>query len=84
MRNDSYTKGVTVIAVFLWVLALRPYFSPDAVAYAQGSFVGVQFSGSAPWSFFDPRTGEIYSYDYKSDLVKHRLTKLGAPLLQEK
>ena len=45
MRIDWYTKGVlTVIAVLLGVIALRPYVSPDAVAHAQGSFAGVQYS----------------------------------------
>jgi hypothetical protein len=44
MRIDWYTKGVlTVIAVLLGVIALRPYVSPDAVAHAQGSFAGVQW-----------------------------------------
>jgi hypothetical protein len=61
MRNDWYTKGVlTVIAVLLGVIALKPYVSPDAVAHAQGSFAGVEFSaGPSGLDFFDTQTGEI-------------------------
>ena len=41
MRIDWYTKGVlTIIAILLGAIALRPYVSPDAVQ-AQGSFAGV-------------------------------------------
>jgi len=82
MRIDWYTKGVlTIIAVLLGVIALRPYVSPDAVAHAQGSFTGVQYSGpSNVYSFFDPRTGEVYAYFSDAGPTAHfRLTKLGAP-----
>ena len=64
MRIDWYTKGLlTVIAVLLGVIAIRPYVSPDAVAHAQGSFAGVH-SGPARQQprFFDTRTGDIWGY----------------------
>lgn len=87
MRIDWYTKGVlTVIAVLLGVIALRPYVSPDAVAHAQGGFSGVQFSaGPGGLNFFDTKTGEIWGYSsagpYKD---KFRLTKSGGALVSEK
>jgi hypothetical protein len=76
MRIDWYTKGVlTVIALLLGMIAIRPYVSPDAVAHAQGPFAGVQFSGNA---FFDSRTGDVYFYDGRNLEYHRRLTKLGA------
>ena len=83
MRIDWYTKGV--LAVLLGVIAIRPYVSPDAVAHAQGSFAGVQFSGSGCcFSFFDARTGEVIGYDDGMLNGRYRLTKLGTPLVKEK
>jgi hypothetical protein len=87
MQIDRYTKGVlTVIAVLLAVIALRPYVNPDAVAHAQGQFAGVEFSaGPGGLNFFDTKTGEIWGYNnagpYKE---KFRLTKVGGPLASEK
>ena len=86
MRIDWYTKGVlTVIAVLLGVIAIRPYVSPNAVAHAQGSFAGVQFSMSAgdPF-FFDTRTGEIWEYLNPKVPYHTRLTKLGGPVVEVK
>ncbi len=82
MRIDWYTKGLlTVIALLLGVIALRPYISPNVVAHADGSFAGVQFSGSG---FFDSRTGDIWGY-YDGDHPTHtRVAKLGAPLVKVK
>jgi hypothetical protein len=63
MRIDWYTKGVlTVIAVLLAVIALRPYVSPGAVAHAQGSLAGVQiwYGDVASPKFFDARTGDVW------------------------
>jgi hypothetical protein len=63
MRIDWYTKGVlTVSALLLAVIALRPFVSPWA---PQGSFAGVQFSGGATEpQFFDARTGELWGYGH--------------------
>jgi hypothetical protein len=87
MRIDWYTKGVlTVIAVLLAAIALRPYVSPEAVAHAQGSFAGVEFSaGSGGLNFFDTRTGEIWGYSSAGPFSeKLRVAKLGQPLIKEK
>jgi len=87
MRIDWYTKAVlTVIAVFLGVLALRPYFSPDAVAHAQGSLTGVQvwYGDVASPKFFDPRTGEVWGYSGGKLESKSKLTGVGAALVKEK
>jgi hypothetical protein len=85
MRIDWYTKGVlTVIAVLLGVIAIRPYVSPDAVQ-AQGSFAGVDYGGGlinrSP-EFFDTRTGEIWIYFDAKPSRRFRLTKLGEPLVE--
>jgi|HubBroStandDraft_6_1064221.scaffolds.fasta_scaffold4432775_1 hypothetical protein len=83
MRIDWYTKGVlTVIAVLLGVIAIRPYVSPDAVAHAQGSFAGVQFASSEGihFSFFDSRTGEVWNYVNWKPMTSWRLHQLGQPM----
>jgi hypothetical protein len=62
MRIDLYTKAVlTVVAIFLGVIALRPYVSPEVVQ-AQGAFSGVQMSGFGPGyvGFFDSKTGQVF------------------------
>ena len=84
MRSDWYTKGVlTVIAVLLGVIALRPYVSPDAVAHAQGAFAGVQTAGRL--EFFDSRSGDYWEYGEDGSLLRHmRVTKLGAALVEVK
>jgi hypothetical protein len=86
MRIDWYTKGVlTVVAILLGVIALRPYVSPDAVAHAQASFAGVVPMGNK--DFFDARTGDIWMYDYVGGGEKarhYRLNKLGAPEIEVK
>lgn len=85
MRIDWYTKGVlTVIAVLLGVIAVRPYVIPDAVAHAQGSFAGVQFNYAGGANFFDSRSGEVFAYSVLGLEHKWRLTKLGEPLVKEK
>ena len=58
-----------------------------AVAHAQGSFAGLQYSSSVT-SFFDARTGDVWWYDWDGTGTgtaltnsKHfRQTKLGAPM----
>ena len=87
MRIDWYTKGVlTVIAVLLAVIALRPYVSPGAVAHAQGSLAGVQiwYGDVASPKFFDARTGDVWGYSTGKLESKYRLTGVGAPLVKEK
>lgn len=65
------------------MIAFKQYVSPDAVVQAQGCFVGVQFTGGA-YSFFDPRTGELYHYFADGTFEKYRLTRLGQPMIREK
>jgi hypothetical protein len=85
MRIDWYTKGVlTVIAVLLGVIALRPYVSPDAV-HAQGSFAGLQYGGGGMNAeFFDTRTGEIWEYFNGKVTYKLQLIKIGDQLYRAK
>jgi hypothetical protein len=82
MRIDWYTKGVlTVIAVLLGLIALRPYVSPDAVAHAQGPFAGVQFDApSGDPAFFDSRTGDYWLYRDDGKVIHGRVVKLGQPM----
>ena len=87
MRIDWYTKGVlTVIAVLLGVIALRPYVSPDTVAHAQGSLTGVQvwYGDVASPKFFDARTGQVWGYSSGKLEAKYQLTGVGATLVKEK
>lgn len=83
MRIDLYTKAaLTVIALFLAAVVLKPLFRPETVA-AQTGFSGVQLSGfgSNMWAI-DSRTGDVWIYEVKSGAVElHRkLVKLGEPL----
>jgi hypothetical protein len=83
MRPDIYTKSVlTVIALLLAMLVGKQYLSPDSVAYAQGSFAGVQFSGNGSyWGFFDTRNGDLWHFN-SSDGWQYqgRVPALGQPL----
>jgi hypothetical protein len=85
MRIDLYTKTVlTVIALLLSVIALKPIFQP-APAMAQGKFTGVEFaSSSGRLFFFDSRTGHIWTYFHEngSGGENFTLTELGKPLTQ--
>lgn len=78
MRIDLYTKALlTVIAVLLAVTAFKQFNQPQPVA-AEGNFSGVQFSGM---SFFDTRTGDIWSYGQAGMVVsQYKLIRLGEPL----
>ena len=86
MQADWYTKGVlTVIAFLLAMIAFKQYVSPDSVVRADGSFAGVQYSTSNGYNyFFDTRTGQIWEYYNPNNPSHYRLTKLGAPLLEQK
>ena len=84
MKPDLYTKTVlTVIALVLAVIACRPLFNPQTTVSAQGPFAGVLFSGGGSHSFFDTRTGDLWTYSNAFDVGwQHvgRVTKLGQPL----
>ena len=86
MKPDLYTKALlTVIAIMLSVIALRPMVSPEATAQAQGSFAGLIPAG--PYAFFDTRTGDLWDYTYHGentakqlDVWHYKMTRPGAPL----
>jgi hypothetical protein len=84
MRIDLYTKTVlTVIALLLAVIALKPVLQPQAVM-AQGNLSGVQFApdmSGGSW-FFDTHTGDIWHYS-GSEVDRHRkVTQLGKNLAE--
>jgi hypothetical protein len=83
MRIDLYTKTIlTLIAVLLAVIALKPIIQPTP-ALAQANTSGVQFSASSSdISFFDPKSGDVWKYYAPSpNPVNHfKLTNLGTPL----
>ena len=72
MRIDVYTKTVlTLIALLLSVVALRPVLQPQA-AQAAGSFAGVQFSYSGGnHAFFNVNTGDVWEYGDHGDFRNH-------------
>lgn len=79
---NAYTKAVlTVIAVFLGVIALRPFLVPEVTAQAQG--VSVLFSADVPSvSFYEPSSGNVWQYNANDgQLMRNfKLSKLGQPL----
>ena len=92
MKPDLYTKAVlTVIALMLTVIACKTVISLETTVRAQESFAGVQSGASN--EFFDPATGELFSYGvtYDNHGVAHegqlvqrtKLVKLGEPLVIE-
>lgn len=86
MKPDRTTKTILLlITILLAVIALRP--SRLGAARAQDNdYTGVQFSVTtnedAFYNFFDPRNGDVWTYDKKGDLVEHRrLNGLGRPMM---
>ena len=85
MRIDTYTKTIlTVIALFLGVIALRPMLQPMP-ASAQSSLDGVQFTpASSSFNAFDAKSGDVWLYSYEGGAysAKHlgRITELGQPM----
>jgi len=82
MQTNGYLKAVlTVIAVFLGVIALRPFFAPEVSAQAQG--VSVLFSADVPSvSFYEPSSGSIWQYNANDGQLMRsfKVSKLGQPL----
>jgi len=72
MRVDTYTKAIlTIIAVFLAVIMLKPILQPQ-VAMAEGSFAGIQFSYSAGnHAFFNANTGDVWEYGDHGNFRNH-------------
>jgi hypothetical protein len=87
MLVDRYTKIVlTLIALFLAVIAVRPLVQPP-LARAQGSSLnGVEFSigwGTDYIAFFDQHTGNLWLYTVEGKPVgaPSRLVELGKPMI---
>lgn len=79
MRSDVYLKTIlTIIAVFLAVIALKPFMQPQA-ALAEGGFAGIQFSFSGGnHAFFDTRSGEVWEYGDHGNFRNHyKIHELG-------
>ncbi len=72
MRIDLYTKTIlTLILLFLGMIALRPYFQPPA-ADAAGNFASIQFSYSGgEHAFFDTRSGDVWVHDNNGHFRQH-------------
>jgi hypothetical protein len=85
MRFDLFGKlSLAAIAIFLGIIALRPWFSPDVTVRAQGAFTGMQFAATpVGYSFFDSRTGELWEYSNTTLVKKYRIVKPGQPLVKE-
>lgn len=94
MRLDLFTKFVLVaIALFLGLIALRPFVASAPAQAGSGEFDHVRYMGrfgignASGNLFLDSRTGELWGYGYgaKSDgapevLYIGRLSRLGEPL----
>jgi hypothetical protein len=94
MRIDPFTKLLLLaIALFLGMIALRPYTGTDEARAGAGDFDHVRYMGrfgignQSGNVFMDARTGELYGYGFgsKSDVAPEilflgRLSRLGDPL----
>ncbi|MFZ0738879.1 MAG: hypothetical protein WAM96_17425 [Candidatus Acidiferrales bacterium] len=82
IRIDLYTKTIlTLIALLLLVIALKPAFQPQATM-AQGRFGSIQFSysGGEP-AFFDTSNGDVWLHDKDGHFRQHyRVDTLGKDL----
>jgi hypothetical protein len=89
MKIDLYTKVIlTVIALALIGNLLKSVLTPPAVqARNGGKFEHLQSSVGFAVSFFDTRTGELWSYYEDGPQVKVsglKLIELGKPLQEIK
>jgi hypothetical protein len=73
MRIDRYTKTIlTIIALLLAVIALRPFFQPQATLADDRDYARVQFSYSGGnHAFFDTRSGDVWEYGDKGQFRQH-------------
>lgn len=84
MKPNIYVKiCLTLIVLFLGVIALKPIISPNVVE-AQSSLSGVQISAQATGRFLllDSKSGRFWLYDYYRGTATYlgKLTELGKPL----
>ena len=72
MHVDRYTKTIlTVIALLLAVILLKPIFQPQP-AMAAGDFGSIQFSYSGGnHAFFDTRSGDVWEYGDNGHFKQH-------------
>jgi hypothetical protein len=79
MRTDLYTKTIlTLIAMLLAVIALKPIFQSQAVM-AAGIFDHLQFSYSGGnHAFFDTSSGDVWEYGDNGHFRQHyKVQQLG-------
>ncbi|HTR21587.1 MAG TPA: hypothetical protein VMH88_12095 [Gemmatimonadales bacterium] len=87
MKSDSTTKSLlALITIFLAVIALRPSLLHGTGQAQATDYAGVQFSvlpeEDAFFNFFDSKTGDVWTYDRKGNLVDHhKLNGLGRPMM---
>jgi hypothetical protein len=81
VRIDRYTKTIlTLIALLLAVIALKPIFQPDVAmaqeAQAQARYGHMLFSYSAGQAaFFDTRSGDVWTHDNAGHFQQHYKVK---------
>ena len=64
MRIDLYTKTIlTLIALLLAVIALKPMIHPTVTAQAQSPSANVEFMGGFGLITMDKITGKVWIYD---------------------
>jgi len=73
MRIDLYTKTIlTIIALLLAVIVLKPIFQPQATLADDRDFGRIQFSYSGGnHAFFDSRSGDVWEYGDKGQFRQH-------------
>jgi hypothetical protein len=73
MRVDLYTKTIlTVIALLLAVIVLKPIFQPQATMADDRDYSRVQFSYSGGnHAFFDSRSGDVWEYGSNGQFHQH-------------
>ena len=73
MRIDLYTKTIlTIIALLLAVIVLKPIFQPQATMADDRDFARIQFSYSGGnHAFFDTRSGDVWEYGDKGQFREH-------------
>jgi len=76
MHVSLFTKTIlTLIALFLAVIALEPIFQPQPVM-AQGAYAGIQFSYSGGnHAFFNTNTGDVWEYGDHGNFKNHYKVK---------
>jgi hypothetical protein len=82
MRVESFLKAAAVLG--LWVMAAGVWLRWEGTVHAQGATAGMQFAVTpVGYSFFDPRTGEVFEYRGTDLVKKYRMARPGQPLVKE-